>query len=331
MKRFPVFLLVTGLLIAATFGSAWHQYHDFKETPLAVPEGFVLDVPRGATMNGVLSRLEAAGVTDRDWRWRLFNRLNPVTIKAGEYRIDPDSSPRALLDMLAAGRVLTHAFTIVEGWSFSRLKTALADDPVLVHELADIGGDGALMERLGLQGMHPEGWFLPETYYFVRGDSDLDLLERAHTSLRDALDEAWSGRSDIPLQTPYELLILASIVEKETAVAAERAEVAGVFVRRLQQGWRLETDPTVIYGLGESFDGDIRTRDLRTDTPYNTYTRHGLPPTPISLPGRAALRATARPAFGTAMFFVADGQGGHVFSDTLEDHNAAVRKMLGRN
>jgi UPF0755 protein len=172
---------------------------------------------------------------------------------------------------------------------------------------------------------------LPETYQFVRGDSDLDLLRRAHRAMQTALDAAWETRDpELPLNTAYELLNLASIVEKESSVESERAAIAGVFVRRLREGWRLETDPTVIYGLAERFDGDLRRRDLQADSPYNTYTRRGLPPTPIALPGISALAAAAHPAPGTAMFFVASGQGGHVFSDTLEEHNKAVREMLRR-
>jgi UPF0755 protein len=266
MKRYRLFIAVTTALFIAAGAFLLQHYRNFTATPLAAPDGFVLEVPRGATMGALLTRLEAEGLTVKDWRWRLFNRLNPVTIKAGEYALEPGTRPGDLLDMLSAGRVLSYAFTIVEGWSFRRLRDELTRDPVLRQALDGIGGNEALMRRLGAPGMHPEGWFLPETYHFVRGDSDIDLLERAYAGMRAALNEAWSVRADIPLQSPYELLILASIVEKETAVAEERAAVAGVFVRRLQQGWRLETDPTVIYGLGEAYDGDIRSRDLRTDT-----------------------------------------------------------------
>jgi UPF0755 protein len=177
----------------------------------------------------------------------------------------------------------------------------------------------------------PEGWFLPETYLFVLGDSDLDILARAHRAMQEALALAWASRDEgLPLETPYELLILASIIEKETGVKEERAEIAGVFTRRLHKGMRLQTDPTVIYGLGASFDGDLRRRDLESDTPYNTYTRHGLPPTPIAMPGRASVLAAAHPAPGDALFFVANGNGGHTFSATLEEHRAAVNELLGR-
>lgn len=331
MKRLLLSSSVLAILLGLSAMVAAQRYHAFLETPLTLDGPITLDVPKGATMGRVLAQLERRGATQRDWRWQVFNRLHPVTIMAGEYALGPGLRPAELADLLERGRVITYAFTIVEGWTFKRLTEALDEEQRLAHERVGLGDDHALMARLGLPDMHPEGWFLPETYHYVRGDSDLAILERAHQAMRAALEETWAQRADIPLSSSYELLTLASIVEKETGLAEERAQVAGVFTRRLLKGWRLETDPTVIYGLGEAFDGDIRTRDLRTDTPYNTYTRHGLPPTPIALPGKAALQATARPATGSAMFFVADGQGGHVFSDTLEQHNAAVRRMLKGN
>ncbi len=330
MRRFLPLVAVTLVALAALGAGLARQYSSFLDTPLAMEAETVLQVPRGASMGTVLQELEQRGLTRRHWRWRVLNRLHPVVIRTGEYALQPGIRPSGLLDLLSSGEVIRYAFTIVEGWTYGDLRRVLAADTVLTHTLGPTDGDSAVMEALGAPGLHPEGWFLPETYHFVRGDSDLDILRRAYQAMRNTLEEAWVARDDIPLSSAYELLILASIVEKETALPAERAEVAGVFVRRLQQGWRLETDPTVIYGLGSSFDGNIRRRDLRTDTPYNTYTRHGLPPTPIALPGGPALFAAARPAPGQAMFFVADGQGGHVFSDTLEQHEKAVRKMLAR-
>ncbi len=324
--RFGALTVIVALLALTLWGS-W-AYQQFKQTPLELRDGEVLDVRRGQAIQRVVGELSARGITQLDWRWRVYFRLNPATIKAGEYELRPGLNPQGLLELLASGNVKTYTFTIVEGWGFRRLLEALAEDPVLEREMQMHPDSNQWMADIGLEGQHPEGWFLPETYQFVRGDSDLELLRRAHAAMRSALDEAWSKYTGGPLRSSYELLILASIVEKETAVASERSEVAGVFTRRLLKGWRLETDPTVIYGLGESFDGDIRRKDLRTDTPYNTYTRRGLPPTPIALPGRETLLATAQPSDGTAMFFVADGQGGHVFSDTLAEHQVAVRKML---
>ena len=332
MKRYA--LLALGLAAAlAVFAAfvAWRDYQRFLAGPIAVPgPSLVVDVPRGATVRGVLEGLDRRGVLAWDWRWRLLTRLEPVTLIAGEYEITEPMSPRALLAHLASGQVRQYRVTLIEGWTFRQALDALRSDRRLAQETEALD-DAALRAAIGIEADSAEGWLLPETYQFTRGDSDLDILRRAHGAMRAALQTAWEGRdADLPLDTPYELLTLASIVEKETAVAGERPEVAGVFVRRLRAGWRLETDPTVIYGLGSAFDGDIRRRDLDTDTPYNTYTRHGLPPTPIALPGRASLMAVARPADGEAMFFVADGEGGHTFSVTLEEHNRAVRRLLER-
>ena|SRR5690554_3257569 len=305
----------------------WYQYQSFLNTPLPIdPGGEVLLVEKGSSVNSVLAKLESRAVTTLDWKWRLLNRLRPVTIKTGEYALQPGLRPAQLLALLASGKVISYRFTIVEGWSLQQLLDNLGQDPVLVHTVTTVA-DLAVLEQL--PAAHPEGWFLPETYVFTRGDKDIDILRRAYSAMQIALEKTWQGRAQgLPYETPYELLIMASIVEKETSMPDERPDIAGVFVRRLQQRWRLETDPTVIYGIGENYDGDIKTHDLRTDTPYNTYTRHGLPPTPISLPGLAALQATAHPADGEAMFFVANGQGGHTFSVTLEEHNKAVKEYL---
>jgi len=225
-----------------------------------------------------------------------------------------------------------HHFTIVEGWNIRELRAALARATPLVQTLHEVD-DAALMAMLGREGVHPEGRFLPETYAYDRGDTDVDLLRRAADDLDRALAAAWEARADdLPLETPEEALVLASIVEKETGIAGERPLIAGVFVRRLRIGMRLQTDPTVIYGMGSAYDGNIRRSDLTTDTPYNTYTRDGLPPTPIAMAGVDALRAATQPEEGDALYFVAvgDGSGRHVFSPTLEAHNAAVRQYVQR-
>lgn len=319
------------LLAVGVFGG--QRYAEFLATPLALPPGeraLELRVRPGDPVRAVLERLERRGVTVNDWRWRLLLWREPVTIQAGEYAVPAGTRPRDLLRQLASGAVIQYRFTIVEGWSWRQLRAALlAEERLAVPP--DRLGQETVMAAIGSPETHPEGWFLPETYAYTADDDALDVLERAHAAMRSVLEAAWNDRApDLPLASPYELLILASIVEKESAVAAERPRIAGVFVRRLQRNWRLETDPTVIYGLGERYDGDIRTRDLREDTPYNTYVHRGLPPTPIAMPGAAALRAAARPLEGTAMFFVADGLGGHVFSETLAEHNRAVQELLRR-
>ncbi|MEE7547897.1 endolytic transglycosylase MltG, partial [Xanthomonas sp. Kuri4-1] len=253
-------------------------------------------------------------------------------LKMGEYALAPALSPRELLLRMRQGRVIQYRFTVVDGWNIRQLRAALDAASPLLHTAGALD-DAALMAKLGFAGQHPEGRFLPETYLYQRGDSDLDVLRRAHAAMEKALAEAWQGRSaDLSLATPEQVLILASIVEKETALPAERPRIAGVFLRRLRLGMKLQTDPTVIYGIGSAYDGNIRKRDLLTDTPYNTYTRTGLTPTPIAMPGREALQAVVRPAPGEALYFVAvgDGSGAHVFSDTYEQHTAAVARYLQR-
>jgi UPF0755 protein len=228
---------------------------------------------------------------------------------------------------MAAGEVLQHHFTIVDGWTFRQLRIALAADAGLAQTIMAMS-DEDLAKKLGIEDGHPEGWFLPETYSWIKGDSDLDILKNAHAAMQKALDRLWSARTDdVPLATPYDALILASIVEKETGRADERPLIAGVFLRRLKFHMRLQTDPTVIYGMGDAYAGNIRRSDLDADTPYNTYTRDGLPPTPIALPGLPALEAVMHPTPGDALYFVARGDGSHEFSATLDEHNRAVQKF----
>lgn len=330
MQRIGPVAIILLLLAVATVAGLWQQYQYFLRSPMAVGDaGMVLMVKPGDSMSTVAAELEQGGVTRVQWRWRLLNKLQPVTIQAGEYQLNAGMTPADLLLLLVSGKVVTYRFTIVEGWNVDQLLAALGNDPILQHSISRPED----MESLdGLPIDHSEGWFLPETYVFVRGDSDLKILQRAYNDMQHRLLQSWAGRGvGLPYETAYEMLVMASIIEKETSRDTERATIAGVFVRRLLKKWRLETDPTVIYGLGDSYDGNIRRRDLDTDTPYNTYTRHGLPPTPIALPGLASLQAAAHPAAGEAMFFVADGQGGHVFSATLEAHNTAVQHGLKRH
>ena len=333
MKKAVAALLVITLALAITAWVGWRDYQRFLATPLAIPaSGFLYELRPGTTGKTMVAELAGKGFTEQGWHWPLLMRLEPAVYQAGEYQLPAGLTPRELLVLLSSGEVVQYRLTLVEGWTFRQFAQALAADPVLIHEL-DLDDPyawdpGTLFEGMG----HAEGWFLPETYQFSRGDSDHDILLRSNAAMNEALQAAWQGRATgLPLDSPYELLILASIIEKETALDEERDQIAGVFVRRLKKGMRLQTDPTVIYGIGETFDGDIRRRDLRTDTPYNTYTRHGLPPTPIAMPGRASLEAAAHPADGEALYFVADGKGGHTFSKTLAEHQAAVNRLLGRD
>ena len=326
MHRLVGFVVLVGSLLLAW---AWMQYQGFRETPLAIgPEGLVYEVPRGASLAAVALDLEARGVIDNArylaWYGRYTGQAN--RIRAGEYRLEPGLDPDGLLALLVSGRTVTYGLTLIEGWNIRQVRAAVAAHPVLEHTLEDVD-DAALMALLGRPGQHPEGRFFPDTYHFSRGTSDLDFLRRAMQAMDRELEAAWAARvADIPLETPYQALILASIIEKETGLAEERRDIAGVFARRLRLGMKLQTDPTVIYGMGERFDGNIRRADLREDTPYNTYVHKGLPPTPIAMPGREALRAAVDPAPGEALYFVSRGDGSHVFSATLEEHNAAVRK-----
>jgi conserved hypothetical protein, YceG family len=331
-----MFCLLALLAVVALAWWGWQRYRGFADTPLAgVQAGQVLVVERGDTFRRVLARLREAGVREgHDLEWQLLARElgADARIQVGEYALAPGITPRVLLGHMRDGKVITYRFTIVEGWNIRELRAALAKASPLVQTIGGLD-DAALMARLGREGVHPEGRFLPETYVYTRGDSDLDILRRAADALDRELAAAWEARApDLPLKTPEEALILASIIEKETGVPGERPLIAGVFVRRLKLGMRLQTDPTVIYGMGSAYTGNIRRVDLLTDTPYNTYTRDGLPPTPIAMPGRDAIRAATNPAPGDALYFVAvgDGSGRHVFSRTLEEHNAAVRRYIQR-
>jgi UPF0755 protein len=331
-RRLAALLASLALLLGLAAWLLWARYQAFLEQPLDLPaEGHVYMLAPGSSGSDIVRQLAARGFTRAGWQWKLLMRLEPHVYRSGEYQLEAGMRPGQVLERLASGQVVQYRVTLVEGWTFAQLAGLLQANEILEHriDLSDRANWPKLLSELDIE--HPEGWFLPETYQFTRGDSDLDILARAHRSMRSELEQAWQDREeDLPLDSPYELLILASIVEKETGLDSERAEVAGVFVRRLRKGMRLQTDPTVIYGLGDRFDGDIRRRDLEADTPYNTYTRGGLPPTPIAMPGRASLRAAARPADGESLYFVADGKGGHTFSVTLEEHQAAVKKLLRR-
>jgi UPF0755 protein len=320
------------LILAIAAGIiAYRAYIQFADSPLApLPAAVTIDVPMGTQLPGILRELEHQRIrTGSSLYWRVLARQLGVAGKlhAGEYALEPGLSPRALLTKMAAGDVIQHHFTIVEGWTFAQLREALARDPGLKPSLAAVD-DAGVMRQLGAADTLPEGWFLPETYNYVKGMDDADILRRARKAMQDALDKLWNSRApDLPLVSPYQALILASIVEKETARADERPLIAGVFLHRLKTGMKLQTDPTVIYGLGAAYDGNLRRADLDTDTPFNTYTREGLPPTPIAMPGAASLAAALHPASTDALYFVARGDGSHEFSATLEAHNRAVMRF----
>lgn len=334
-----VLLRLLLVLVLAAGGAAawlWQGYQRFADAPMAgIQADDSLVVARGDSLDKVLAKLREQGVdTGERLHWRLLAKQTGAAgkLQVGEYALAEATSPRALLLAMRDGKVVRRMFTIVEGWNIRELRAALKRAPLLEQASGELD-DAALMQALGQEGQHPEGRFLPETYAWVRGDSDLDILRRAHAAMAKALDEAWAGRAEgLPLKDKDEALALASIVEKETGIAEERPQIAGVFTRRLKIGMRLQTDPTVIYGMGAAYTGNIRRSDLTTDTPYNTYTRAGLTPTPIAMPGKAALQAATHPADGDTLYFVAvgDGSGRHVFSRNLGEHNAAVGEYLQR-
>jgi len=302
----------------------WHL-----DTPMQVGEDeFVFTVPSGSSLTLLSRSLAEKGLLKWPDVLVVWSRMTgQSTIKAGEYKLQPGDTPRELLDMLTEGRVVQHQITFPEGLRFAEWLHLLNQQPGLVKLLTGLSGD-EVIETLSLEIEHPEGWFFPDTYSYSYGDSDRDILSQAHQRMQAVLAEEWQQRtSDLPFNSPYEALILASIVEKETGVTSERGEIAGVFVRRLKRGMKLQTDPTIIYGLGDDYQGYIKRRHLQKATPYNTYIIDGLPPTPIAMPGRGAIHAVLNPQEGDSLFFVAKGDGSHYFSASYEEHLEAVRQF----
>jgi len=321
-----VLAFLAGLVV---FGAAGWWLHE----PLTLkpqPGSLVLDleIEPGTPAQRVAGVVAASGVDVQPVLLYAWFRLSGQArqIKAGSYEITPGTTPRKLLSMLVRGEESLKSVTLVEGWNFRQVRAALQKAEALKPDTQGLGAE-AIMAQLGKPGVHPEGRFFPDTYTYAKGSSDLAVLKRAARAMDKRLEAAWALRSaDTPLKTPDEALILASIVEKETGKPSDRPEIGGVFSNRLRIGMMLQTDPTVIYGMGEQFDGNLRKRDLLADTPYNTYTRTGLPPTPIAMPGKAALLAAVQPAQTKALYFVARGDGTSQFSSSLDEHNRAVNK-----
>lgn len=332
LKLTVIAILAVALLAVAVFA---HEVSQFLNSAMAIPDdSVVFEIPSGKAFASISRDLAGHGYIEHpDWfRWYARLTSQAEAVRAGEYRIDAGTTPRQLLQKFVAGDVQLYSFTIIEGWTFRELIAALKADATVDGDLA-FEDWPTVLEALGAGEGHPEGLFLPETYRFPKGTGDVDILRQAYKLMRETLAEEWQGRDqNLPISSPYEALILASIVEKETALASERPKIAGVFTRRLQQRMRLQTDPTVIYGIGADFNGNLTRADLRTDTPYNTYTRRGLPPTPIALPGRAAISAALHPAPGSELYFVASGlgDGSHTFSNTKAEHDIAVQEYLKR-
>ena len=328
-------LLVMLVLVSLATAAAVVGFRNWLARPLATGDTAVeIEIPRGQPLGATARALAERGWLDHPRLLVAYARLTGADerVRAGEYRIEPGTTPAALLRQFASGQVLQHSITIVEGWNFRDLRRTIEREARLGQTLRG-QEDAEVMRRLGEPGQHPEGLFFPDTYLFDKGTDDLEILRRARARMQSELAAAWDERAeDVPLATPYEALILASIIEKETALAGERPRIGGVFVERLRLGMRLQTDPTVIYGIGPGFDGNLRRSDLERDGPYNTYVRAGLPPTPIALPGTGALRAAVRPDERGELYFVATGigDGSHRFSKTHAEHERAVAEYLGR-
>ncbi|MFI0460189.1 MAG: endolytic transglycosylase MltG [Candidatus Thiodiazotropha endolucinida] len=307
----------------------WMEYDGFLNKSLNLPEeGVNYILHPGMTVRSLAEDLQQRGMLEKPMLLRFIARWQGQAskLKAGEYYLPTGTTPPKLLEILSSSQVVQYALTIIEGWTFDQLMAAIRRDPVLEHSLKEVTND-QVMQHLGLDDLHPEGRFYPDTYHFPRGTTDAAFLKRAYKRMESVLEQAWQQRKkQLPLKSPYEALILASIIERETGIPEERGKIAGVFTRRLKRGMLLQTDPTVIYGMGESYNGNIRKRDLTRDTPYNTYLHKGLTPTPIAMPSGAAIRAALNPEEGNSLYFVATGDGGHYFSSTLEEHNKAVRK-----
>ena len=330
MKKLLKNLLILGLVVSfVCVGTVAFQLWRFQQKTIDL-EGSetIFQIRPGSNITSIAQELTRQQIIDDPWLFVLLARLQGVDtrIQAGEYRLVHGTSAEALLQQFTEGNSIQYSFTVIEGWTFRQMLAAIARDQIIDHRLEG-KSDEEIMRLIGYEGQHPEGRFFPDTYRFPRGTSDIDFLRRAYQVMQRHLEREWQNRApDLPLETPYEALTLASIIEKETAVGEERPMIAGVFVERLRRNMRLQTDPTIIYGLGDEFDGDIRYRDLRRDTPYNTYIHSGLTPTPIALPGLDSIRAALQPAETRALYFVSRGDGTHQFSETLEQHNAAVKR-----
>jgi len=319
-----IFVLALCSILLALAGLWW-----YAASPVALRADTVeFSIKPGSSLRSATRQMLDSGVTLNGWAFTLLGRAlgRAAAIKAGSYQAERGIRVLALLDKLTAGEFTQVEITFIEGWTFKQVRAALDANPSLRHE-SSLLSDAEIMASLGADGRSPEGQFFPDTYLFGKGASDLDILRRAHRAMEKQLDKAWSERdADLPYQGPYDALIMASVIEKETGLDADRGLISGVFINRLRLGMMLQTDPAVIYGLGDRYSGRLRKKDLQADTPHNTYTRAGLPPTPIALPGYAALQAAVHPVKTQALYFVARGDGSSQFSRTLAEHERAVDK-----
>ena len=322
-------IIIAVLVLLAFTAWLWSSYQGALEEQLNIQgESIDYSIKSGSSLSSVIYELTDKKIIKHPRYLLWYARVNGLSnkMKTGDYRLTNNLSTKEFLNNIFSGKVIQFSLTIIEGWSFNQLLDAINQHPQIKHTLAK-SSKQEIMMKLGLPDIHYEGQFLPDTYHFPKQLTDIEFLKRAHLALQSTLEEEWKQRAvGLPYKNSYEALIMASIVEKETGMATERQQIAGVFIRRLEKRMRLQTDPTVIYGMGDTYKGNIRKRDLLRDTPYNTYRRHGLPPTPIALPGIDAIHAALQPAEGNALYFVARGDGSHQFSTTLKEHNNAVIK-----
>jgi len=326
LKRFVLFVIVA-IICSVT----WFYHHVNNDIQLPVIP-YEFSIEQGSSLKNISQQLANAEILPNNWSFILLARLmgHESALKAGDYILNQQFSQVALLEYLIEGDVKQNEIRFIEGWTFSQLRNALNEHPAIRHDTVNLSGP-EILRLISASETAPEGLFFPDTYYFVKNSSDIEILRRAYFRMQEQLTAVWSQHNEsTPLNTMYDALVLASIVEKETGMESDRAEIAGVFINRLRLGMRLQTDPTVIYGIGETFDGNLRKKDLQTDHAYNTYTRAGLPPTPIALPGLTSIQAAVNPAKTNALYFVAKGNGESKFSTNLADHNRAVAKYQKR-
>ncbi|MGP9588741.1 endolytic transglycosylase MltG [Halomonas sp. AOP42-B2-16] len=331
LKRLFIALLVLVLIGAAGAVGGYFYWQSRLEAPLALDEPMLYQMPSGAGFNQVVAQLDSQGVVEDAWAFQLLAKVEPDRVprlRTGEYQLLPDMSGLEMVALLGSNNVVTYPLTIPEGWSFKQMRELLNTAPKLDHRTAELS-DTEVMALLDREGTFPEGWFFPDTYRYHLGMSDVDILRQSLTRMERILQQVWKERSDdLTIESAYEALIMASLIERETGAPEERREIAGVFKRRMEQGMRLQTDPTIIYGMGERYEGRITHADIREATPYNTYVIDGIPPTPIAMPGRASLEAAVNPLPGETLYFVSRGDGTHHFSSSLREHNNAVNRYI---
>jgi UPF0755 protein len=326
--------LITIVIVSAIAGWFVYDYHSFLNTPMKLEQKMIFEVKKGRSIRALARELHKQKFIKSPtyFVWHAKFSGHTKRIHVGDYEIEPGTTPRKLLQMMVSGKVRLYSLTIVEGWTFKQLLEVMRKNEHLKMVISEKADEKDIMRAIGYPGVHPEGRFYPDTYRFPRGFTDIEFLQRAYKTMEKFLHEEWEKRDEnLPLKTPYDALILASVIERETGVVHERRKIAGVFVRRLKKGMMLQSDPTVIYGMGDKYKGNIRRKDLRTDTPYNTYTRHGLPVTPIAMPSPEAIKAALHPEPGKTLYFVGKGDGSHYFSATLKEHVKAVREYQIKN